>query len=195
MSNPNEEDPIMHEFLSQPTATQQIYLIKNHDDVRKAAEAFHKNKSDKYNIYYAGGSKSGVAVIGPGDDCCESATPIKRQEPAKSAYSGCGHSLSSSKLTEKQNSGITVLKKKTDYSGIGQPKTRIKFTFGNNQFLILTVDLSTTISDLKSHVIENVSGIEGKSIHMTIMGRELSNDNSTVEAEGLKMSNVQCTFQ
>lgn len=193
MSQSNGEDPIMAEFLAQPQATQQIYLIRNYNDARAAAEAFHRSREDKYNVYYAGGTKSGVAVVGPGDDCGD-ATPLRRaQQPKpKPAFAGAAHSIAAGAPSAPANA-LRVVPRRTDYADAGAPRTRVKFSFGGGQSLVLSVNLSATVGDLRARVLENVDGSTG-SLCMTALGRPLTDDSATVESAGLKMANVQCTF-
>ncbi|KAH0786813.1 NSFL1 cofactor p47 [Histomonas meleagridis] len=179
------------EFLQEPKGTQQIYLIQNGDDLEKAAIAYHNEKSKKYNTYYAGGSKSGVAVIAPGAEGAEE-PPMKVQPVQKPApsFTGTAHTLGSQTTQTQAQAQIKPVK--TDYSTPGEPKTRIRLSFGNNQNLILSVNMSATIRDIKSYIIENVPSSAEKTITLVSLGKTLTDDAASVESAGLKMANINC---
>lgn len=176
------------------------FLRKNDYDVKKASFAFiqHTAARKKHNEYYAGGSKSGVAVIAPGaDESSYEAPQLKKPDPVP-AFTGTARTLSSSDIAPPaapappKPSGPFVAKR-TDYSAPGKPKTRIRFELPNGQTLMLSVSLDATVADLKSYIVENYPEAEGKpmALNVTVPPKSLTDDTETVEAAGLKMSAIK----
>ena len=186
-------DKVVGEFLLQPDEIQKKYLFQNGNDTTKAALAFQRDhEAKKINTYYAGGSKSGVAVIGAGgEDFDDKPYRPPPKEPVN-VFAGSGHVLGSSPPVQQPKSGS----QRTDYTTPGAPKTRVRFTFSDNTNLMLSVNLAATIADLKSYIVENRPDAQGKDLKLllTPMNTPLDDDSLTVEAGKLKMATILCNY-
>ncbi|OHT00286.1 hypothetical protein TRFO_33037 [Tritrichomonas foetus] len=184
-------DRIVGQFLAQSEMIRSKYLSANNNDVEKAAAAFHKDtESKKINTYYAGGSKSGVAVIAPGGE--DGVLPDAPPKPAVNVFAGSGHTLGQAAPPPAQPQQGA----RTDYTTPGAPKTRVRFTFADNSNLMLSVNLAATIADLKTYVTENRPDAAGKPLTflLTPMNTPLDDDTLTVEAGKLKMATIICNY-
>ncbi|KAK8852454.1 hypothetical protein M9Y10_017430 [Tritrichomonas musculus] len=192
-------DKIIADFLSQPENIRQKYLIENGNDIKKAATAFSLEKeTKKFNTFYAGGSQSAVAVMGH-DDMDQAYTQPEKPAPKQpvNAFTGPSHSIGSGSAqapppAQRQN----IPPKRTDYTTPGQPKTKVRFTFPDGSNLMLAVNLSATVGDLRSYIAENRPDVEGKAIKLCVSpgNTSLDDDSLTIEAGKLKMANIACIY-
>lgn len=203
--------PEVAEFVASTGGTQQeakVFLEKNNNDVGKAVLEFlntvksasipsKKDDSKKNNTYYAGGSKSGVAVIAPGEaDDSEIYYPPKQavEAPPPPSFQGQARTLSSDPTAQPVPGPARVAK--SDYTTPGAPKTRIRFQIPSGKVFALSVNLSSTIADLKLYVSDNCPEAQGVAISLTVpdKGLTLDDDGATVESLGLKMATIHVSF-
>ena len=189
------------EFVAATNATREEaveFLAKYKNDVASATFAYRSSRPvpAKKNEYFAGGSKSGVCVIAPGEEEANATPmPAKKPEPAPS-FSGAARTLSSGNPAPAQSPAMPAgpfAAKKTDYTVPGKPKTRIRFELPGGQMLALAVSLDATVGDLKSYIVENYPEAEGKpvTLNVTVPPKTLGDDSETVEAAGLKMVTIK----
>jgi UBX domain-containing protein 1 len=81
-----------------------------------------------------------------------------------------------------------------DYSN-GGSSTRIRFKLPDGQVLIITVNMTATVKDLKSYVRAKRPDFAHKTIKLELSfpAKALTDDQATVEAAGLKMAQVDVT--
>lgn len=191
-------DKIIGEFLAQPENIRQRYLAENGNDLKRAAEAFQLEQgSKKFNTFFAGGSQSAVAVMG--HDEAEQCTPIERPAPKPKAnpFSGPSHSFGAQGGQQMPSAPAQhVPPKRTDYTTPGQPKTKVRFTFPDGSNLMLAVNLSATVGDLRAYIAENRPDAQGKTIQLSLSpgNATLDDDSLTIEAGKLKMANIACNY-
>lgn len=175
------------QFIEQTGADQKMankYLMRNDYDVAKAVREFYggmppppKGFSGSPAEWYAGGSKSGVAVMSNDHGANSESTPT----PAPAPHGSYGTS------GPKQ-----IVLANTDYSIPGEPKTRIRFEFTGMPPLTLTVAMSATVGDIRSYVIANREELNGKDFKLVQKpNTELNDDSLTVEAGKLKMAQIK----
>lgn len=194
------DDKIIGEFLAQPENVRQRFLLENDNDLKKAAQAFKfSSQSSKFNTFFAGGSQSAVAVMG--HDEGETLTPVETAPPPKpkfNAFAGPSHSIGaqSGQAMPAAAPHQHVPPKRTDYTTPGQPKTKVRFTFPDGSNLMLSVNLSATVGDLRNYIVENRPDAAGKTISLSLSpgNATLDDDSLTIEAGKLKMANIACNY-
>lgn len=190
-------EKIIGEFLAQPENIRQRFLQENDNDINKAAQAFHfSQQTGGYNTFYAGGSQSAVAVMGHDD---LNTTPVQKPapKPKPDPFSGPSHSFGSQAGNAQPAAPAQhIPPKRTDYTTPGQPKTKVRFSFPDGSNLMLQVNLSATVGDLRSYIAENRPDAQGKAIKLSLSpgNATLDDDSLTIEAGKLKMANITCNY-
>ena len=182
------------EFRAQPESVQKNYLQRHLNNVEKAALAYQQDHP-KQNTYYTGGAQSGLAVLAPPDDDSQlpqEEAPKPKEKP--NYFAGPSHSLNSGNPAPGPQSQ-PIAPKRTDYTTPGAPKTKVRITFPDGQVLMLAVNLSATVADLKTYIAENRPDAQGKAISLNLTPANTPLDDSlTIEAGKLKMANMACTY-
>jgi len=159
------------------------YLQKNNFDVQKAIREFFGGRmpsgdSKGPSTWYAGGSRSGVAVVSNDDPHNDQEVSLP-PEPIKPLSEG----------------PKPIRPANTDYSTAGSSKTRIRFEIENLPALTLTVNMSATVGELKEFVIANRPVLAEKPLRLVLKpNTELDNDNLTVEDGKMKMAQIQVFY-
>ena len=152
-------EQIVQDFINTTNSDRKManrYLQKNNFDLQKALREFYGgtipslDNTGKPSTWYAGGSKSGVAVIS-GDT--PEQTPMETPVPIS---------------INKSEGPKPIQPANTDYSIPGLPKTRIRFEFESFPILVLTVGLNTTVGELKQYIGQNRPFFADKSIKFTL---------------------------
>ena len=195
------------EFIQITGATKEQasrYLHRNDFDVKKAVRAYYGGRMPPSNDaktnaeWYAGGSKSGVAVISGNPDGFEPVPLNNNNAPQPqpiSHFTGTAHNIGGAPKPAAA-SGPKLVQVKTDYTTPGAPKTRIRVDLGNGSTLTLSLNLSATVGDIKQYIAENCPGADPNSIqlHVTMPPQALNDDSATVESANLKMAALKCQF-
>jgi hypothetical protein len=172
-----------------------IWLAKYDNDVGKASLAF-MGQGPRGNEYYAGGARSGIAVLaGPEDGTVPENQYVKPKAPQPFQFVGSGRKLGDgSSGPPPPQPAAPVRPAKTDYTTPGQPKTRVRFELPNAPPLMLWVNMSATVGDLKAYYAENYPQAAGHDLTLecVVPPKKLDDDSVSVEAAGLKMASLRC---
>lgn len=185
------------------TRTQAIYFLEKYsNDLAKASSAYmNASPAERtpQNIYYAGGEKSGVAIVMPSsaDDLMPMPMPVKKPAPPPPSFTGAARTLSSGGAPAPQTVVLSgpFTPKRTDYTVTGQAKTRLRIELPNGQAVNLSVSTQATVSDLKGYIVENYPDAEGKpmTLAVTVPPKMLDDDTATIESAGLARAVIKCT--
>ena len=114
-------------------------------------------------------------------------------------FGGKAHSIASGKPAaapppSASNQAQPPKASKTDFVVQGKPSTKVRIKL-QDQLLMLSVNTTATIKDLKNYVLENRPDLRGKKLQLETVfpPQVLSNDAATIEQAGLKMAQINLT--
>jgi hypothetical protein len=181
-----------------------IWLAQHDNDVGAAAAAYLKRGRKPREYYVGGDSHSGIAVLAGPEDGTIPDGPAAPPPPPPDPFAGKGRSLGAGAPPPPRPPPAAaaapapagpVKPVKTDYS-TGRAKTRIRFELPGQPPMVLTVDLTATVGDLRRYFVENYPPAAGHEIAMAVVTppQELTDDSATVEEAKLKMAMIRCVW-
>ena len=119
---------------------------------------------------------------------------VQKPKP-KNPWSGACHTLSGQQNNSAQPNVHTAKPTgpvRNNYVDPSKPSTKVKLQLPNGQ-LMLSVNTTATVRDLKSYIYENNPQLKYKELKLSTVfpPREITDDNQTIEQAGLKMSQIK----
>lgn len=174
------------------------YLQRNFNDVRKAIEEYqNENKPTpiqgrpKETQWYAGGSKSGIAMLAPGTvDPNESVPYQPKQLPeSQPQFQGNSHSLGGGVSTQTANTPQPSIS--TDLTTPGEAVWRVRLEIPGQPPKVITVSPSTTVGKIREFAAAFTGLGADVSLTNTADHRILEDNNATAQSESLRMASLR----
>lgn len=107
-------------------------------------------------------------------------------------FGGASHNLSSGKPS--QPAAAPPAQAQTNFATAGKPATKVRIQL-SDQTLILSVNTTATVGDLRNYILQNRPDLRGKRFKLDVAmpPQALTDDSVTIEAAKLKMAQIILT--